>query len=220
MILTIIKLCFFLISICTISSNDDFDRAPSTPVNYRYFAEADQTFKILGSCDKLKTTAPMSRCILKLIHKYKSKYIPITFADLVGTGTVIHKSNKNGQPYVIILTAFHIVVPQLDSSISFFMLVYYSSFCVIIIPTIICYYSVIYHYLCKLISILMIYMIITSCFVYCIMLFIYPFLFNSSFQVNLLLDKKQFQSGRPIINCNLISSNLVFSTTWWEDFGK
>src|ERR1700722_6202250 len=107
----IINLLFFLLLLFKESiTNNDFDRLPTSPVNYRYFAEVDQTHRILGSCSEVKTTSPMSRCILKIVHKYKPKYLSIAFAEeLVGTGIVIYKSVDNGEPYVIILTAFHIV---------------------------------------------------------------------------------------------------------------
>jgi len=63
-------------------TNDGFHRLPAS-VNYRHFAELDQTYKIIGACSEVKTTAPMSRCILKIVHKYKPKFISITFAELV-----------------------------------------------------------------------------------------------------------------------------------------
>jgi hypothetical protein len=42
---------------------NDFDRLATLPVNYRYFAEVGQSYKILGSCNELKMTVSMSRCV-------------------------------------------------------------------------------------------------------------------------------------------------------------
>jgi hypothetical protein len=203
-------------------TDNGFDRLPTPPVNYRYFAEVYQTYKILGSCSEVKTTVPMSRCILKITHKYKPKYLSISFAkDLVGTGIVINKLIDNNEPYVIILTAFHIVVPQLDLSLFTFMILSFSLICLSSIPIIIYYSSVIYQHLCQILFGLISYIIICSYLVYYVLLMIYPFLFNSSFQITLLSDNNiKTRSEASHIHCELISSNLVLSYTWWDDIGK
>jgi hypothetical protein len=56
--------------------------------------------------------------IVNIRHKYKLKYVSISFhEEVVGSGIIIHKSIDNDNPYIIILTVFHIVVPQLESSL-------------------------------------------------------------------------------------------------------
>ncbi len=141
-------------------------------------------------------------------------------ANIVGTGIVIYKSSDNGEPYVIILTASHIVVPQPDISLLTFVLISFSTICLATAPIIIYYFSVLYQHLCRLLFGLISYLIICSCLMYYILLVIYPFFFNSSFQVTLLSDNQIFKSQLSQINCQLISSNLVLSYTWWDDIGK
>ncbi|CAF5117056.1 unnamed protein product, partial [Rotaria sp. Silwood1] len=93
-------------------TNDDFDRLPKPPVNYRHFVEqAGKTYKILGSCSEVKLSEPMSRCVIQIRHKYMS----INFAqESTGTGVIIFKSIENYISSIIILTTFHIVVPQMN----------------------------------------------------------------------------------------------------------
>ena len=216
----IINLLFFLLLLFKQSiSNDDFNRLPTSPVNYRYFAEVDQ---ILGSCSEVKTILPMSRCIVKISHKYKLKYLSIAFSEeLVGTGTVIYKSVDNGELYVIILTAFHIVVPQLGLSLLTFMTSTLLTIFVIITPIIIYYSSIVYQHRCRILFGLILYIIISSCLVYHVLLVIYPFLFNSFFQIILLSNNKIHTRSESLqIKCELISSNIVLSYTWWDDIGK
>ena len=219
----IINLLFFLLLLFKQSlSNDDFNQLPTSPVNYRYFAEVDQTYKILGSCSEVKTILPMFRCIVKISHKYKIKYLSVAFSEeLVGTGTVIYKSIDNGEPYVIILTAFHIVVPQLNLSLLTFMTISFLMIFVTITPIMIYYSSIVYQYLCRILFGLILYIIICSCLVYHVPLVIYPFLFNSFFQIILLSNNKIHTKSESLqIKCELISSNIVLSYTWWDDIDK
>ena len=219
--IVIINLLIFLLLIKEGINKTDFDRLPTPPVNYRYFVELDQTYKILGSCTEVKTTTPMSRCIIKIVHKYKPRYLSIQFAEeLIGTGIIIHKST-DGAPYLVILTAFHIVVPQLDLNLLTFMLYIFITISVGIIPIIIYYSSVVYQHLCKFLFGLISYVIICSCLVYYVLIVTYPFLFDSSFQITLLSNNKNsIRSETSQVNCELISSNFVLSFTWWDDIGK
>jgi hypothetical protein len=128
---------------------NDFDRLATLPVNYRYFAEVGQSYKILGSCNELKMTVSMSRCILQIVHQYTPKLFSINFAEeAIGTGIVISKSINDDQPYIIILTAFHIVVPQFDLSLSIFIIISFSLMCILIIPILIYYSSVVLALIC------------------------------------------------------------------------
>jgi hypothetical protein len=204
-------------------SNNDFDRLPKPPVSYRYFAnEVDPTYKILGSCSEVKSSTPISRCIIKIDHRYKPKYLSIIFAnELVGTGIVIFKSSDNDKSDIIILTAFHIVVPQLDLKLIPFMLISFSTISTISIPLIIYYLSVIHHQLCNVLFGLIFYVLISSCVIYYIILIIYPFLFNSFFRITILSDNKiNFKSEVSQLHCDLLSSKLVLSHTWWDDIGN
>ncbi|CAF4920806.1 unnamed protein product, partial [Rotaria sp. Silwood1] len=96
-------------------TNDNFDRLSKPPVNYRHFVEqAGKTYKILGLCSEVKLTEPMSRCVIQIGHKYMS----INFAqESTGTGVIIFKSIENYISSIIILTTFHVVVPQMDLTI-------------------------------------------------------------------------------------------------------
>ncbi|CAF3647044.1 unnamed protein product [Rotaria socialis] len=125
--MSIVKnLVFFLILFLKQSiSDDDFDRLPKPPVNYRHFVEqAGKTYKILGSCSEVKLTEPMSRCVIQIGHKYMLKYMSINFAqESTGSGVIICKSIENYISSIIILTAFHVVVPQMDLSFFTFMVI-------------------------------------------------------------------------------------------------
>jgi hypothetical protein len=201
---------------------NDFDRLATLPVNYRYFAEVGQSYKILGSCNELKMTVSMSRCILQIVHQYKPKLFSINFAEeVIGTGTVISKSINDDQPYIIILTAFHIVVPQFDLSLSIFIIISFSLMCILIIPILIYYSSVVYQYLCRICFSLVLYIIIGSCLVYYVISIIYPFFFNSSFRVMLSLDNNMDKRSKALqVSCELISSKFVISYPWYDDIGK
>jgi hypothetical protein len=219
----IINLLFFLLLLFKKSTAyNEFDRLPTPPVDYRYFAEVDPTYKILGSCTEVNTTAPMSRCILQIVHKYKTKYLPSTSVEeQVGTGIVIYKSTENDKSYIIILTAFHIVIPQLNLSLLTFVIISFSTICLLSAPILICYLSVVYQHLCKILFGFIPYIIICSCLTYHVLLVIYPFLFNSSFQITLLSDTPiSNRSELSQIHCELISSKFVLSYTWLDDIGK
>ncbi|CAF1931760.1 unnamed protein product [Rotaria magnacalcarata] len=214
-------ICFVLFSQAS-SANNEFDRLPKSPVNYRYFAgEVDQTYKILGSCSEVKATVPMSRCIVKIDHKYKPKYMSISFAEeLVGTGIVIFKSTENNVPFVIILTAYHIVVPQLGISFVLFVIIA-SSTTFMATSLLLTYYSFInYQQIIKIVFGLVLYSIVCSCIIYIFMLMIYPFIFDSSFRITVISNEKTHLNLRsPRIDCQLISSKLSLSNAWKDDIG-
>ncbi|CAF4404654.1 unnamed protein product [Rotaria magnacalcarata] len=214
-------ICFVLFSQAS-SANNEFDRLPKSPVNYRCFAgEVDQTYKILGSCSEVKATVPMSRCIVKIDHKYKPKYMSISFAEeLVGTGIVIFKSTENNVPFVIILTAYHIVVPQLGISFVLFVIIA-SSTTFMATSLLLTYYSFInYQQIIKIVFGLVLYSIVCSCIIYIFMLMIYPFIFDSSFRITVISNEKTHLNLRsPRIDCQLISSKLSLSNAWKDDIG-
>ncbi|CAF3677362.1 unnamed protein product, partial [Rotaria socialis] len=185
-------------------SDDDFDRLPKPPVNYRHFVEqAGKTYKILGSCSEVKLIEPMSRCVIQIGHKYMLKYMSINFAqESTGSGVIIFKSIENYISSIIILTAFHIVVPQMD------------------LRSLIFYSSVISQQLFRVFCGLIIYMTICTCFMYYIILMIYPFLFESLFRIRLVPGgKNDFNMGSYSMDCQLISSRLILSKDWWDDIG-
>jgi hypothetical protein len=102
-----------------------------------------------------------------------------------------------------------------------FMLISFSSISLISIPLIIYYLSVIYHQLCKVLFGLIFYILISSCIAYYIILMIYPFLFNSVFRITILSDSKiSLKSEASQLHCELISSKLALSYTWWDDIGN
>ncbi|CAM4851708.1 unnamed protein product [Rotaria magnacalcarata] len=207
-------MCFVLF-FQAIWANNGFDRLPKSPVNYRYFAgEVDQTYKILGSCSEVKATVTMSRCIVKIDHKYKPKYMSISFAEeLVGTGIVIFKSTENDVPFVIMLTAFHIVVPQLDISFVSFVIIA-SSTTFMATSLLLTYYSFInYQQIIKIVFGLVLYSIVCSCIIYIFMLKIYPFIFDSSFRITVISNEKIHWNLRsPRMDSQLVSSKSEMPT--------
>ncbi|CAF1081441.1 unnamed protein product [Rotaria sordida] len=215
------NLVFFLILLVEQSiTNDDFDRLPKPPVNYRHFVEqVGQTYKILGSCSEVKFTEHISRCIIQIGHKYMPKYMSINFAqESTGTGVIIFKSIKNDISSIIILTTFHIVVPQMNLSFFTFAIITFLTTLIILIGSLIFYSSIISQQLLKVFCGLIIYMIICTCFMYCIILMIYPFLFESLFRIRVVSGgKTDFNIGSYSMNCQLISSKLILSKDWWDD---
>ncbi|CAM4843340.1 unnamed protein product [Rotaria magnacalcarata] len=220
--MSIVKnLVFFLILFLKQSkADDDFDRLPKPPVNYHHFVEqAGKTFKILGSCSEVKLTEPMSRCVIQIGHKYMLKYMSINFAqESTGSGVIIFKSIENYISSIIILTAFHIAVPQMDLSFFMFAVITFLTTIIILIGSLIFYSSIISQQLFRVFCDLIIYMIICTCFMYDIILMIYPFLFESLFRLCLVPGgKNDFNMGSYSMDCQLISSRLILSKDWWDD---
>lgn len=213
---------YFVLFFQASGANNDFTPLPKSPVNYRYFVErVDVNYEILGSCSEVKTTEPMSSCIVKIDHKYKPKYISVSFTDeLVGTGIVIFKATKNGVPFVIILTAFHIVVPKLHISFALFI----SITCLATLLTtslFISYYSFInYQPRIQVVFSLVLCSIAGSCIIYIFLLMIYPYVCDSLFQITAMSHEKPHSNlGSRQIDCQLISSKLLFSHIWKDDIG-
>ena len=78
-------------------------------LNYRYFADIGQRYKILGACNGINNNASTSRCVVQVIHKYRMKFLVATSPnELVGTGIIIDKFVENDQSSsIVILTSFH-----------------------------------------------------------------------------------------------------------------
>ena len=203
-------------------SNDDFQRLPKIPTNYRYFVgEFDKTYRILGSCTDMKKTVPMSRCIIKINHRYKLKYLSSSVVNrLIGSGTIIFKKMENNIPMITILTAFDIVVPQLDLRLYSFIVFSSLVTSMINMPLVFYYRTSINKYIGKMLLLFFPYVVILSCIIYYLICIIYPFMFNSSIEINLGIDDQiRLRSRAKQIQCEVISSRLILSNTWWDGIG-
>lgn len=204
------------------SSYSELDRLPTPPVDYRYFADIGQRYKILGTCNGLDNTAPMSRCVVQVIHKYRMKFLVATSPnELIGTGVIIDKFVEHGQSTIVILTSFHIVTAQFDMNFLTFLVVSFSTVCLTATPAFFYYSSIIQRCFCRILCILIVYIILCSTFVYCILLLVYPFLSTSSYQIKLSsISTMNDKSSLSRSGCELITSGLIFSNSWFEDIGK
>ena len=218
-----IYLVFFIVSAVGENiANEDLNRLLKPPVHYRHFVvQSGQSYKIVGSCSELKLTEPMSRCVIQISHKYIAKYISINYVqELTGTGIIIYKSIENDISSIIILTAYHIAVPQMDLSFFTFTAITFLTSMIILMGSLIQYSSIILPQLLRVFCSLIIYMVICTCFMYYILLTIYPFLFESLFKIDLAAGRKNdFNIESDLINCQLISSRLALSKDWWDDIG-
>jgi hypothetical protein len=217
-ILTLILLVVQL----TCKASNDFDRLPKPPVKYRYFAvEFEDTHQILGSCSEVKNTSPKSRCIIRINHKYSRKFVASDFSQqIIGSGSIIQKSIDNGIRSVTILTAFHIIVPQTDLTFGAFISLNVFTILVAILPLIICIRKTDRQHLKKIFLFFLCYSLVCSCIVYWCILFIYPFMFNSSFRLSVLSnDINRLKSELLEIQCKIKSSKMIFSRSWWDDIG-
>ena len=222
MILIVHLFVVFCMVLVNTTSNNELDRLPSPPVNYRYFGDIDQRYNIVGTCNEIDNTAPMSRCIVQVIHKYRMKYLVATSPnEMVGTGIIIDKFVENDQSSIVILTSFHIVTAQFDMNFLTFLIVSFSTISLAAAPAFFYYSSIIEKYFCIILWVLIVYIIFCSSLVYYVLLLVYPFLLNSSYQIRFssistMNDKSRFSQ----FGCELITSRLIFSNSWFEDIGQ
>jgi hypothetical protein len=138
---------------------------------------------------------------------------------VIGTGIIIHKAMDNDNPSIIILTVFHIVVAKLE-----FTLLTLIGFAVLlsVVPGVVMLYrysSMGFAYMFKIILCLVLYVTVGSCLIYYLVLMMYPFLFNSIFEISLSDKKINREAETSQIKCQVVSSRLALSYTWWDDIG-
>ena len=216
----ILTLILFLVELICEASND-FDRLPKPPVNYRYFAvEFEDSYRILGSCSEVKKTSPKSRCILRITHNYSPKFVASEFSENTeGTGTIIQKSIDNGIRSIIILTAFHTIVPQTNLTFRAFLGYNSAVILLIVLPLIIYVRRIDRQHLKKFVLFFSCYSFMSSCIVYCVIVFMHSVLFNSLFQLTLLSDDNRLIIESSQIQCEMKSSKMFFFVNWWDDIG-
>ena len=134
---------------------------------------------------------------------------------------IISKRIEDRSRMISVVTAFHVVVPQLDYALHSFILISLLLIALVTIPFAVYYRAFITHHICKLFLVLFLYVIISACIAYYLISIIYPFMFSSSIKVHSGIDEKTRSQGRTKqIYCELISSRLVLSNAWWDDTGK
>ena len=225
MAITSVMTLIFLAVQWTCEAHSLVYRVPQPPVKYQYLAvEFENSQKTLGSCSEMKNTSPKSRCIIRITHRYSSKSMLFDFDDfpekIVGSGVIIQKSIDNDIRSVTILTAFHIIVPQPNWSFGLF-LVFYLLFSPLILLPLIIYIEKREHQGCwKIFVVLFCQSVLGACVHYCCMLFTYPFLFNSSIRLSVSSsDINPFDRNLEKIQCEVISSKMILSRSWWDDIG-
>ncbi|CAF1653323.1 unnamed protein product [Adineta ricciae] len=209
---------------CQIQSQarNNFDRLPKPPADYRYFVEEfGNVYKIIGSCSKVKNTSPKSRCIVRINHEYSSKLLTSGVSEkIIGSGVVIQKSFCNDNRIITVLTAFHVVVPQVAFTFKSFIGFYLTTTVFIILPTMIYIRKTNPQHLKKMLLFLIVYCSVCSGIVYCFGLFVYPFLFHSYYRLNILFNDMDHLKNEVLeMHCQVKSSAFVFSTNWWDDIG-
>ena len=107
-----ISIAILILFSCQMQSQarSDFDRLPKSLVDYRYFVEEfGDVYKIIDSCAKIKNTSQKSRCVVRI----------------------------NNDRIITILTAFHVIVPQVTVTFKSFIGFYLITIVFIILPTMI-----------------------------------------------------------------------------------
>jgi hypothetical protein len=173
-------------------------------VNYRYFVvQRGDKFKLLGSCNEVRAISPMTRCLVKIYHKYD--FFEMDINEMKGTGIIIHKSND----YILIVTAFHVIIPQYILTFNQFI----TMNLVTLIAVFVSWYVKFNLSVVKLFICAVLYSLLCCVFCFILLAFFYPMLCVSSLQI-----ENQFSSMD--LECQVISSTRTFSQAWWDDIGK
>lgn len=200
-------------------------RLSQPPVNYRYFAvESENSQQILGSCSEMKNTSPKSRCIIRINHRYSSKPMLFDLIDfyeeIVGSGVIIKKSTDNDIRSVTILTAFHIIVPQSNWPFGVFLGLYFLLVHLMLPPLIIYIGKREDQRWWKIFVLLFCHSVLCACVHYSCTSFMYLLLSNSSIKLSVSSsDIDRFKSDLAKIQCEVISSKMLLSRSWWDDIG-
>ena len=180
-------------------------------VNYRYFVvQHGDKFKILGSCDEVRAISPMTRCLVKIYHQYD--FFQMDINEMKGTGVIIHKSND----YILIVTAFHVIVPQNILTFNQFITLYL----VTLITVFVSWYVKLNLSMVKLFIPAILYSLLCCGFCFISLAFFYPMLCVSSFQIESAIENSENQFLSMDFECQVISNTQTFSRAWWDDIGK
>ena len=213
---------FFSIILKLSIGNDEFDRLPTPLAEHRYFVYCNNDYKLLGSCTNIDNSVPISRCVVRIGHQYQVTFLSsIPSEENVGTGTIVSKSNENDQRSITIVTCFHVIVPKFVMNLPQFIVAVLLLIVLGLIPGLIFCSSTTRRYKCYIFCAVIAYVIICSPIVYYLLVLIYPFLSNSSFEIRLPIAESMdvlFELSQ--LNCELISSRLIFSSSWSDDIGK
>jgi len=184
---------------------------PQSNINYRYFViQRGDKFKFLGSCNEVRLTSPMTRCIVKIYHKYDLFEIDIN--EMTGTGIIIHKNDYS----IVIVTAFHVIIPQYLLTLNEFIIL---NVFVLLLVSFLCYIKVDLFNRTSLIFIIF-YSFFCCTLFYILLAYLYPLLCTSSFEIEICNNDSNNRLPSDDLECQVLSSKTTFSQAWWEDIGK
>jgi hypothetical protein len=195
----------------TLVDHNIIHHSPIPVVKYKYFVvQHGDKFKLLGSCSNVQATSPMSRCLVKIYHKYD--FFQMDINEMKGTGIVIHKNND----YILIVTAFHVIIPQYILTFNQFITMNF----VTLIAVLVSWYFKLNLSMLRLFIYAMLYSLLCCTICFLLLAFFYPMLCVSSFQIETVNKKSENQFSSMDLECQVVSSTWTFSQAWWDDIGK
>ena len=184
---------------------------PRSNINYRYFVmQRGDKFKFLGSCDEVQLTSPMTRCIVKIFHKYDLFEMDIN--EVTGTGIVIDKNDHS----IVIVTALHVIIPQYLLTLYEFIIL---NVFVSLLLSFLWYYKL-DSFNCTLLIFIIFYSFFWCALLYISLAYLYQLLCTSSFQIEPCNNDSNNRLLSDDLECEVLSSKTIFSQAWWEDIGK
>jgi hypothetical protein len=178
---------------------------------YRYFViQQGDKFKLLGTCNEIQAISPMTRCLVKIYHRYD--FFQIDNNEMKGTGVIVYKSND----YILIVTAFHVIIPQYILTFNQFI----TMNLITLIAVFMSWYAKFNLSTVKLFIGAILYSTLCCAFCFILMAFFYPILCVSSFKIGTTNEKSENQFSSMDFECQVISNTWTFSQAWWDDIGK
>ncbi len=158
-------------------------------VNYRYFVvQHGDKFKFLGSCTGVRGTSPMIRCLVKIRHKYD--FFQTNPNEIIGTAVIIDKNDD----YIILVTPFHVVVPQYLLTFNEFVILNIFTFVSILFS---CFFKLnVFNW--KVLIFTLLYSFLCCTLFYVIFSYCYPLLCLSSFEIETVINNDSQKKYSPL----------------------
>ena len=210
LILYLFKFDFYDCTRSIFSDNNMITHRTSN-INYRYFVvQHGELFHPVGSCNTVPQMSSPLKCLVKIRHKYE--FFQTNPHEVIGTGVIIDKYDG----YIILVTAFHVVVPQYLLTLNEFLIL--NIFTLISMLFFSIFKSNIFNW--KVLISMFLYSFLYCTLFYIIFLYCYPLLCLSSIKTETGNYNVQHIVLSSTLECQIISSTRVFSQSWWEDIGK